>query len=115
MPERGRSRRGAVDHDEAERDEPERDEDEQALLELAALGVTSRLEVLYQPPELLSTLLEVAELVVARAGRREEDDLPGPRRARRLGDGALERRREQERHAAYARSAASGSAASPIR
>ena len=38
VPERGRGRRRAVDHDETERDEPERDEDEQALLELSARG-----------------------------------------------------------------------------
>ena len=36
---------------------------------------TFTLEVLYQPPELLSAVLEIPELVVARARRREQHDL----------------------------------------
>src|SRR5262249_47698514 len=44
-----------------------------------------------EPPELLASLLEVLELVVARARRAEQDDVPGRREARRVLDGASER------------------------
>ena len=80
LAERGRGRGGAEDHHEAERDQGEGDEDEQALLELAD-EEPSLFEVLYQPPEFLSAVLVVAELVVARAGRREQDDVPRLRAA----------------------------------
>ena len=41
-------------------------------------------------------MLEISELVVARAGRRQEHDLAGPGPARGLGDRTLERGRVQE-------------------
>ena len=71
--ERGARRARAVDHDEPERHEPERDDDEQVVLEAAAgRPLHRRLHELAEPR---SPLLEALELVVARAGRREEHDL----------------------------------------
>ena len=43
-------------------------------------------------------MLEIPELVIARARRREQHDLTRLRRTRRLRDRALERHREEERH-----------------
>ena len=74
----GRRRRGAVDHHDSERRQRKRDERQDVPLRLSPhlLG-----EVRHQPPELLAALLEVRVLVVARARRREQDDVAGPRLA----------------------------------
>src|SRR5207247_10305834 len=44
-----------------------------------------------EPPELLASLLEFVVLVVARAGRAEQDDVPRLRIGRGVRNGALER------------------------
>src|SRR5437763_454265 len=85
--ERGRGRRGAVDHDEPERDQAERHEHQQPRLQLP---LPHSCQVLHEAAELLAAALEVLELVVARAGRREEHDLAGLGR----GSGTAHGRRE---------------------
>ena len=94
VPERGGRRRGAVDHDEAERDETERQERDQPLVRVAVPG--SSPQRLHELAERVASRLEVAELVEARARRREQDDVAGcggrggPRERRREVAGADE-------------------------
>ena len=126
--DRGPRRAGAVHHDEAERDEPERDEHEQPVhdrhLEPSAgprcspgplhRGSSSR-ERLDELAEALAPLLEVPELVEARAGRRQQDDLARPRVRGRPGDCVLQVAAALERHRLVSRASASSPAVSPMR
>ena len=106
----GRRRGRAVDHHDSERRQRKRDQRQDVPLRLSPhfLG-----EIRHQPPEILAALLEIRVLVVARARRREEDDVAGLRLRRgeldRAGDasprdvrtaGGVERRRELVRRLA---------------
>ncbi len=100
------SRAGAVHHHESEGDEAERDEDEQALLDVRAAGAPASGAVSrpcsqrrHQRAEALAALLEVRELVVARTGRREQDDLARARIGEGRAHGRLEVAAADERDA----------------
>ncbi len=86
LAEGGRGRGRAEDHHEPERDEAQRDEDEHPLLELSL----HQTQLQHEPAERLSARLEVVELVEARAGRREEDDLSRHGGRTRLANGGGE-------------------------
>ena len=85
--DRGRRRGRAVHHHEPEGDQCERDQDEDLDVELRALHA----QPLHDPAKRVPALLEVPELVVAGAGRREEDDLSRPRERACVRDRPLER------------------------
>ncbi len=83
--EKGTGRARAVDHDKPEGDEAERHENEEVILEVRCRRAASqRVDEL---AEELAPFLEVAELVVAGAGRREEDDLSRVGIPERVADG----------------------------
>ena len=94
--ERRRRGRRAVDHHEPEGDEAERDERDEPLV---ARARPPSCELLHERAERLAARLEVAELVEARARRREQDDVAGRGRRGGLRDRVLERRRMRERDA----------------
>jgi hypothetical protein len=68
-----------------------------------------------EPAELLAAVLEVAELVEARARGRQQDDVTGPCGALREPEGGVERAGRVHCTPAPLRAAAIGAAASPIR
>ena len=84
----GRRRCRAVHHHEPERDEPERDECDEALV---AVPVALHASAPNELAEGIAACLEVAELVEARARRREQDDVSGCCGLRGRGECLFER------------------------